>query len=60
MAGHDLLLTPLAAGALYFTAVDAQGKTERQDYRISGGLAEILKNAVTVYTMSVEKASPAS
>ena len=55
MQGHDLLLTPLIAGRLYFSAVDAEGKVERQDYTIGAGVAEVLKDAVTIFTMSAEK-----
>jgi F0F1-type ATP synthase epsilon subunit len=59
LAGHDLLLTPLEAGTLYFSAIDAEGRTERQDYRIGEGGAGGGKDAVTVFTMTAEKPAPA-
>lgn len=52
MTGHDRLLTPLIAGALYFTR---DGK--REAYQLAAGFAEIRSDGVTVFTTKATKAS---
>jgi F-type H+-transporting ATPase subunit epsilon len=51
MGGHDLLITPLTAGALFFFTEE---KAERRDYLIGPGFAEVVKDGVTVFTSSAK------
>ncbi len=55
MNGHDLLLTPLKQGAVYFRPIIKGAPGEKQEYKISGGVAEILKDAVTVFTAETNR-----
>ena len=49
MDGHDFLVTTLKKGALYFQYLDKDNRLSRSDYTVESGLAEIIKNVVTVF-----------
>ena len=54
MSGHDLLITPLKAGVVYFKPLVNGVVGDKQEYKIGDGFAEILKDRVTVFTESAE------
>ena len=56
LAGHDFLLTELAAGRLFFRYADSDGKPQREDHEVGEGMAEIVKDAVRVFVATAAKA----
>jgi F-type H+-transporting ATPase subunit epsilon len=55
MEGHDRLVTPLAAGRLIASTLDAENRLVREVFQIGKGFAEVLHDAVTVFTGSATK-----
>ena len=55
LAGHDVLLTELAAGKLFFRYADSDGKPQREDHEVGDGMAEIVKDAVRVFVATAVK-----
>ncbi|MFA4875200.1 MAG: hypothetical protein WC956_09850 [bacterium] len=54
MSGHDILLTPLKEGALFFRPIEKGGAGERRDYTMGSGFMEVLRDCVSVFTTRAE------
>lgn len=57
MDGHDMLITGLSSGKLYFRWIEADGNPKREDYNTGSGIAEVTPNAVHVFVKSALKAN---
>lgn len=57
MDGHDILITELLSGKLYFRWIETDGKPKREDYDTGGGIAEVTHDAVHIFVKSTSKAN---
>lgn len=57
LAGHDLLLTELVAGKLFFRWTDSEGKPQREDCSVGAGVAEVVQDAVRVFVATATRAA---
>ena len=55
MNGHDILVTEINSGRLYYRFVGDDKKPAREDYQIGSGIAEVTKDAVKILASKAER-----